>query len=146
MRVNLSGIEVKNFEPIPAGKYSAKFTNGEWRETGPQAKNPGAAMYNAEFTIQGGEFEGRKVWTNFVMVDNSLFRLRNFLEATGRFTNDQLEGDLDIEMHELFGADVTLDVRYKPATDQYDASNDIRKFLSADSGVGATSGSSSLLP
>ena len=146
MKVNLSGIEVKTFEPVPAGKYKAKLTDGEWRETGPNAKKPGEPMYNAEFTIQEGEFEGRKVWTNSLFQETTLFRVKNFLEATGRYTAEQLDGELDFEFSDLMGADVVMDVRYRAATDQFDASNDIRKFLSADSPVGASSGGGSLLP
>jgi len=146
MRVNLSGVETGKFDPIPAGRYHLKLTDGEWKEVGEQAKNAGADMYNAEFTVQDGEFQGRKVWTNFLFIDSSVWRIKQFLEATGKFTDDQLAGELDVDFQDLMGSDVVANIKVRPETDQYDASNDIRKFLPADSPVSSGSGGGSLLP
>ena len=59
--VNFSETSSSDFDVIPAGKYHAKVTSGEMKESGPNANNPGAQYINWEFTIQEGTQEGRKV-------------------------------------------------------------------------------------
>jgi hypothetical protein len=107
-------------------------------------------MYNAEFTIQEGEFQGRHIWTNFLFVDTSFWRIKQYLEATGLFTPEQLAGDLDVDnelLQQCMSVDVVANVKYVPETDDYDAKNEIRKFSSLSAGVSAgASGSGSLLP
>ncbi|SRR5258706_4541048 len=148
MKVNLADVEQKDFDPIPAGRYHFKITDGEIREAGPQAKNPGSEYVNWELTVQEGEFTDRKVWTNTSFLANSLWRVQQLLAATGKYTEDQLSGELDFEIEDLIGCDVIADVKLKPETSEYSASNDIKKFLPVGTELkaGASAGSGSLLP
>jgi opacity protein-like surface antigen len=141
IRVNFTDVESTNYDAIPGGTYAAKVTDGEIRESGPNAKNPGANYINWEFTIQEGEHQGRKQWMNTSLLPQALFGLKGLLAATGRFSEDRLNGDLDFEIDEVLGADVKIVVRQK----QYegDTQNEVKRVKP----VGAPSeAESSLLP
>ena len=63
---NLNGFDASqvepavSFDPIPAGKYTAIITASEMKTT---SKGDGSFL-KVEFTVQGGEFNGRKIWDN----------------------------------------------------------------------------------
>ena len=131
MKLNFSDIENTSFDALPAGTYLAKLTDGVIREAGPSSKNPGSEYINWEFTVQGGPSEGRRIWTNTSLLPQTLFRLKELLVATGRFEGAQLDNELDFEIADLIGADVKLVLKYIPASDQYDARNDVKRFRTA---------------
>ncbi len=117
MRVDLS--ETDSFDVIPSGRYQAKVTDGEIRESGPNAKHPGAEYINWEFTIQEGDQEGRKQWTNTPFshgshdcsewTANALIGLRNLLAATEVWSAEEMASDtFDFEIDDVLGADVTI--------------------------------------
>jgi len=102
-KVNFSGVEVRDFsEPVPSGWYHMKVTDGEVRESGPNAKNPGAEYINWELTIQDGEFENRKGWVNASLLPHALFTLKGLLSATGI----DCSADLDFEIVDVVGKDL----------------------------------------
>lgn len=136
MRIDFSGVETKNFDAIPAGSYKAKVTNYEVRESGPNAKNPGAQYINWEFTIQEGEYEGRKQWTNTSLLPQALFALKDMLAATGKF---EVDGELDFDPDDVVGADLVIVVKRKKNDDD-EYTNEIKKFRSTAE-AGTTSAS-----
>lgn len=112
IRVNFTDVK-DTFELIPSGTYQAKVTDGEMRQAGENAKNPGADMINWEFTIQKGDHENRKQWINTVLVENALGILKSFLGALSKdgrpmFTQEQLDGDLDFDIDDCLGADCKI--------------------------------------
>jgi len=135
---------------MPRGKYPAKVTDFEIKESGPKAKNPGAEYIQWEFTLSedAGEYSGRRQWMNTSLLPQALFALKGLLEATGRFTHDQLDGDIEFEPEDVLGADVILDIRIQAETADYDERNEVKKALSVkDSSIKTgPSGSGSLLP
>ncbi len=117
MRVDLS--ETESFEVIDSGRYQAIVTDGEIRSSGPSAKHPSAEYINWEFTIQEGENEGRKQWTNTPIghgecdcdewKSGALFGLNNLLTATGNWTKEELDSDeFDFEIDDVIGSAVTI--------------------------------------
>jgi len=101
-KVNFSGVEVRDFsEPVPSGWYHMKVTDGEVRESGPNAKNPGAEYINWELTVQEGEHEGRKGWVNASLLPHALFTLKGLLGSCGI----DVDGDLDFEIVDVIGKD-----------------------------------------
>lgn len=142
-RLNLNEVEKKDFTPIPAGRYAFRITDGEIREAGPNAKNPGSQYINWELTVSEGEFEGRKVWTNTALLDNSLWRLVQLMESADRYKE---EIDTEELVGHLTGAELVADVKVNPETAEYNASNDIRKFLPPGTELKGAGTSSSLLP
>lgn len=87
LRVNFSDEEAasegRSFEPIPSGQYYCRLTDLELKECGPESKNAGKNYWAAEFTVQDGEYEGRKLWTNVMLFDGALYTLAQLLKATG---------------------------------------------------------------
>jgi hypothetical protein len=132
MRVNLSGADVGGFDPIPAGTYIAKVTSGEMTEAGPNAKNAGAPMIKWELTVQGGQYQGRKLFMNNLLIQEGTYgglsRLKELLLATERYEPAQLDAEeFDFEIDDVIGADVKVSVKIRPGNQDYDPSNDIRK-------------------
>jgi uncharacterized protein DUF669 len=78
--------EARDYEPLPTGKYLATITNVELRES-QSMENPGKPMYGFEFTvvdgIRGGEFNGRKAWTNACLWSGALYTVTHIMKATG---------------------------------------------------------------
>lgn len=58
--------EDRNYNPIPKGDYALKCIDAELKAT-----KSGGEMIAATFEIVGGEFNGRKVWNNFNIHNNS---------------------------------------------------------------------------
>jgi hypothetical protein len=85
-----------SFEVLPAGKYNASCTNAELKETA----NGKGKYIKIELTITDGKFEGRKLWTNFNVVNENqkakeigLGQLKNFLLNAG-YPNPDILGSV----------------------------------------------------
>lgn len=127
---------------IPSGKYHAKITGGEMREAGPNSKNPGSQYVNWEFTIQQGEFESRKVWTNTSLLPQALFGLKALLLASGKYTKEDLAGELNFDIDSLTSADVVITVGQREYNG--DIRNEVKRFNPFDAETfksGANTGS-----
>jgi hypothetical protein len=83
LRIDFSEVEYKDFSPLPAGKYNCNITDAEIRASKSQA-NRGKPMINYEFTVQDGQYEGRKVYTNACLWPEAIFTLKGILENTGQ--------------------------------------------------------------
>lgn len=137
--VNVSSKEqaAGTFEPIPAGWYKMTISDGELVES-KSKKNKGKPMYNLEFTVQEGKFEGRKTRTNACLWEGALYTIVNLLKALG-YTVD--EGALEVpEIDELLGKDVMAKVAIRPPQEivqedgskkTYDEQNEVKGFKSA---------------
>ena len=57
----------EDFSPLPAGSYDVIITNVEVKKT-----KAGTGQYLAlEFTVSGGQLQGRKVWSNLNLINPS---------------------------------------------------------------------------
>lgn len=137
-----AGSEARSFDPLPRGKYPVKITDIELRFV-KQGKNEGRPYWNVEFTVQEGDYDGRKVWTNVMLFDGALYSLAQLLKATGN--EAALRTGQIPDPDELISNDVIINVIKKAATDEYDARNEVKGILRPDSLQGAGSGGS-LLP
>lgn len=138
LRVNFTETGDVDFPVMPAGTYAAKVTDGELREAGPNAKHPGSEYINWEFTIQDGEYQGRKVWQNTSLIPEALVGLKGLLSATGKF---DVDAELDFEIEDVIGADVAVVVRQREY--QGEMQNEVRRVKPLSD---ANTGDSSLLP
>ena len=113
LKVNFSSEEAASealsFDPIPTGKYYARITNIETKECGPTSKNAGKPYWAVEFTIQDGDFENRKVWTNAMLFEGALYTVAQILKATGH--NDALQTGVIPDPDDLISKEVTVNVR-----------------------------------
>lgn len=76
--------EARSFDPIPSGEYYVRVTDVEDAECGPESKNAGKPYWKIEFTVQDGEHENRKLWTNSMLFEGALYTLAQLLKATGQ--------------------------------------------------------------
>lgn len=95
--IDLSGIVTREFEALPAGRYPVEVLD----VTREISKN-GNPMLNWQFSVVGGEFDGRRLFTNTMLMDSSLWKLRMFLLALG-YDEADLEGPIELELEELIG-------------------------------------------
>jgi hypothetical protein len=142
-------------DPLPTGKYHVAITDIEERESGPQSKNPGSIYWNIEFTVQSGDYEGRKVWTNASFLPQALYTIKGIMEALGMETTGN---ELDIEFDDFLNKELVVkvnflkagEVTYNGTTRQLDDRNEVKRFYKLDDAKsGAKSGSTSggsLLP
>jgi hypothetical protein len=151
MRINLTDIDDRSFEALPASRYILKVTDFEMREVRNDGKVPkGTPMINWEFTVQSDrqgdtKYQNRKVWMNTVIHERSLFNLKALLRATGAFTDEQLEGELDFDPDEIVGSEVIGVVsqrEYPPGSGEM--TNDVRRTMAVSAGDREEAGS--LLP
>jgi hypothetical protein len=85
IRVNMSAEEAKSEArlDLPAGKFHLKITDMEIKFTSQAAKNAGKPYINFEFTIQDGQYAGKKDWTNAMCFEPALYTISQILKALG---------------------------------------------------------------
>jgi len=129
MKIDFSDV-ASGFEAIPSGHYLVRITDGELRTAGDEAKNPGSEYVFWTCTVQTGEFEGRKVFTNTSLLPNALFGLKGLLAATGKWSKAELDSEaFEFDIEPVIGEQViaVVTVRQYQGEDQ----NSIRKFRPA---------------
>lgn len=131
MRIDFTGVQgQKEFTPIPAGKYDITVSDYKMGQASENAKNPGAPTISWELTVEGGDYDGRKVWENMTIVENSLWRLKAFLQACGF----DVEGEIDFDPDEVLNCELAAKIgiqkgRKNPETgEEYDPRNQVRAF------------------
>lgn len=77
MKVNLKDVKGSTFDPIPEGLYQAVVEKTELTA----AKDSGNPMIKVTLKITDGDFKNRLVWDNFVLIENSLWKLKGFFAA-----------------------------------------------------------------
>jgi hypothetical protein len=97
--------QAETFEPIPAGTYDASLTDWEWIPADEVKQGKGEYGYvKMEFTIESGEYEGRKQWRNFSAAPKALGYLKRTLVAL-KADPENISGSFDTEdvMPDLVG-------------------------------------------
>jgi hypothetical protein len=121
-------------EPLPEALYHLRVDKVEFKKTGPNSKKPGSPMAEVQLTVFGPaeveEFHGRKVFENFMLSGEGMFRTRQFLEAAGAAEDFVLE-DTD----QLLGMEVGAVVQVEPSRrdpetgQEYSARNKVQRYL-----------------
>jgi hypothetical protein len=143
-RTNFSGVEVGNFEALPAGKYHVKPTEVSLEEAGPNSKNPGSEYYHWTLTIQDGDLAGRKLFYNTSMLPQALFGIKGMLLNSGKFTQEQLDGECEWEPEDLLGVSYIAKVIVKKYNG--DDTNDVKYLNPYEDGAVEASAGASRLP
>lgn len=119
-KIKVDFSKAESFDTLPEGTYDAVIEKIEYREpTNPNAKAP---YLNVEYTIAGGEFDGRKVWEVLSFSPKGLFRMKDFFAAFG-IDQDEAELDVDEDSNLLLDPDladtpVTLTLEVEPHYDK----------------------------
>jgi len=98
MTLDFSGVQSATFVAKPVGWYLCAITDWEEVEVGPTAKKlpVGTKGTNWEFTIQDGEYESKKLWTRHYHHPTTLPFLKGMLKCLDEFTEEELNGALNI--------------------------------------------------
>ena len=117
IKVNLRDIEVKDFDPIPAGTYDVVVAEGEETETkgdGKLGKGVPMIKWTLEVCDNNNEkLNGRKLFTNSIIHPTTLWNLKAFLLATGEFDEDDLKDEIDFEIDDIVGCKMLAVVTVK---------------------------------
>jgi len=154
MRIDLTGVEDRSFEALPAGRYKVKLTDYEMRETkgAEGAKLPkGTPMINWEFTVvsdtKGDEqYKNRKLWSNSIIHPTTMFNLKRLLKASGLYSEEDLQGDLDFDPEEIVGNSEEMVAVVSQRTYNGDQVNDVKRLIGMHEIKEEESSKASLLP
>ncbi len=148
VRVNLSETEAGGFDPFPAGRYPLNVFDGEIRTSeSEEAKHPGSLYIAWDFTVAGGEYDGRHVWSNTILdhADCScdegekfmkgLFSLKGLLAATGKWSPEELDADeFEFDLDDVIGTVVVASIVIKPSV-KWGDKNEVKRFSAADEAI-----------
>lgn len=143
MKVNFSKAESSSYDALPKGTYICNVSDAEIR-TG----KSGNDYINWEFTLDGNpQYDGRKLWSNTTLQEHALFALKGLLEATGKYTEDQLASeDLDFELDDVIGSKIKVVVDQKPKYngEEGEMDNEVKRYKKV--GDNSVEKDTSLLP
>lgn len=108
--------EAQGFAPIPAGQYELTLMKGDYKAPASADKS---GYYNLEFTVNGGEFNGRKLWHTMSLHPNSLPYTKRDLIRLGANPDDLAPGsgvDTDDIVAACVGSSVLAMVVIEPYT------------------------------
>lgn len=109
MGIRVDFTDVKSgFEPIPEGKYDATVFEVEQKV----GNNSGKPYLNWQLKIQGGEFDGRRVFYMTSLSPNALWKLKANLNALG-YSKEELEGDFDLDTTDVVGKSCTVVITHE---------------------------------
>ena len=113
--LNLDFSSVPSRDPLEEGLYELTVAKAE--ETVSSTGNP---MIKVEFDVAG--LEGRKLWDNFVLIEKTLWKVKEFFDAVGLDT----EAIVEMDVAELIGSTV----KAKVFQEEYngDIQNRIKKY------------------
>lgn len=116
------------FAPVPASKYPVRVDKVEATKA-----STGNDMLNVQCVIEGGPYDGKKVFTRIVFAKDNPTAMRFTLRKLAALgvTKEVIAAQKPslVRIAELItGAQAEADVVVKPATEEYDASNDVKSF------------------
>ena len=116
------------YEPIPEGDYTVKVDNTDIKPT----KNGAGQYIKVEFVVMGPKFQGRKLFANFNIVNDSAEAMRigrqqiKSLMIAGGMTQDQVNKFNDTD--QLLGLTCNVRVGVEDGKGQYEPQNRIKSF------------------
>lgn len=110
---------------LPEGEYIVKITKVEYKKA--STDNP---MLVWTFEITEGKYAGKKIMTNTMLMEKSLWVLRNLIEATGTKVPEKV---VNLPIQKFVGKElgITL-IDGEPYGDRNRISSEVADFLAAD--------------
>lgn len=120
--LDLSGADLKGFDPIPTGTYDAVVFSAEAIEAeNPDGKLPmGTPGINVQFKIDGGPFDNRRVWNRYWMPPaeydeekrkKTLGMLARFLMAIGYPEEQVTGGGFNLDLEDMINRECAVSVK-----------------------------------
>lgn len=97
---NIEDVEGNDFEPMPAAQYFAQIVNPD--DVVLTESSTGKPMLKFTWTIQDGEYAGRKVWDNVVL--SVQWKVKQYAECAG------IESGAEIDTEDFVGMEALLDI------------------------------------
>lgn len=151
LRIDFTEVEDQvEFKPVPPSKQNAVISDWDQGETGENSKNPGAPKLTLEYTIQDGDYEGRRIWDVFTFGEKSLWKIKGLLVALGEDPTQYTSvGDIIGAAQDWLGKELTIKLAVQQARkdertgNEYPARNNVKGYFPAGEGAGGDNG---LLP
>lgn len=120
--LDLSGADLKGFEPVPAGSYPCAIYEASMGETSGQGKTPaGTAKLMVTFRVTEGDYENRRFWGNYVIPPADYEKaatlkgmLVRFLTALGYDEKKLVSGKFNLDVDDLVGKECVVTVKVEP--------------------------------
>lgn len=125
--VDLTGVETREFEPLPVGRYPIKVTGAPVLQGG----ESGGDYVAWELTVEGGDHDGRKGWLNTSLLPQSKWAFKRVLIALG-YSEDELSGiieDVEAFLEGAIGREGTMVVGHRKW--EGETRQDVRRILPA---------------
>lgn len=117
--LNLDFSSVTSRDPLPEGVYDVTISKVEQTIS----KSSGNPMLKVEFDVQDPEYTGRKLWSNYVLTEAAMWKVKELFDSLGLDTSSMVDMDTD----ELIG----LSCKAKVAQREYEGNiqNEIKKTM-----------------
>lgn len=120
--LDLSGADLKGFDPIPAGTYDAIVVGVEAIEAeNPDGRLPmGTPGINVQFKIDGGQYDNRRVWNRYWMPGEgydeekkrkTLGMLARFLMAIGNKEEEVTKPGFKLDIEDMINRECKVTVK-----------------------------------
>lgn len=107
--VDFTNVETKSFELLPRGDYLLRITGAEIRDS----QSSEYQYLNLEFNVvDPAEFVDRKQWDSMSFSPAALWKLKDFLLASG-YTEEDLAGEFELDPEALIGGEVYARIAQK---------------------------------
>ena len=127
IKLDFSATQDNDFSPLDAGTYDATIFTIE-QKLGRESKQP-----YLEFTYQLSDGSNRRLWQNFSLQPQALWKLKQHLVALGQ-DPEKLAGEFEFDPRKLLGTAVAVSV--VTSTWQGSPSNDVTEVQLASTGKG----------
>jgi hypothetical protein len=121
--LDLSGADLKGFEPVPAGAYACTVYEASMGEVSGQGKLPaGTPKLQVTFLVSEGEFAGkRRFWGNYAIPPADYEKapqlkgmLVRFLTALGYDEKKLISGKFNLDVEDIVGRECVVTVKVEP--------------------------------
>jgi len=137
--IDFSEVEVSDFSPIPNGTYSFtvesyKVDSFENKSGNPKAKiKLGTPSLNFMFSCTEDPYVNRKVFANIYIAPSTLGFLKALMEASGEFTEEELNGPLKWReaAERMVGCELALKLNIQKS-EKYGDKNRIQSYIHLD--------------
>lgn len=121
------------YQPLPVGQYTLAITDTQMKASGQNSKNPGVEYLMIEQTVQGSEYDGRKLFTRL--------NINNPDDKTKKIAFVELEriataiGKIIQNHEDLRGTKFLADVVIEEGKNGFGDSNRVKKYYAIGGAV-----------
>jgi hypothetical protein len=124
-------VEAASFEALPRGRYHVTVFEGEVKQSGPNAKHPGADYLAWTLKVQEGKYSNRNVWYNTSLTEEARGLLKAFLQCF--YEEDELNNpDFELDINDVVGRECIAVVRVGTNPNTGEANNNVSRCEAYD--------------